>query len=315
MATKSKRIEVVSPSIKCYGENVSFKQLLETVNSVKFQMEFKDHEIKLMNSELPNCSVGIVITGQNKDLPPKRNNQTGEFQQLNLDVHTEKLSFGNIFLYDDSINILFYELNINGCYLNKLAEYIQHYWNSNNDDKVELSFTPVSRKGEYQRLMKMGYYKEFYVELTNPTEIMQDYKDNNSSLFSTAKRYIKNSVNNKSDVLVLKYSTYGRRTNKLGLLAKEVQTLARSFGVLLAGEQRMNVRKLKVMGYFTDPNDPKTLQPINLVSDVFSIHIKLTSQTLHSDLQEGERKSEIEKIYQKHLPELKYIFNRDNEIN
>ena len=94
MATKSKRIEVVSPSIKCYGENVSFKQLLETVNSVKFQMEFKDHEIKLMNSELPNCSVGIVITGQNKDLPPKRNNQTGEFQQLNLDVHTEKLSFG-----------------------------------------------------------------------------------------------------------------------------------------------------------------------------------------------------------------------------
>ena len=109
MATKSKRIEVVSPNIKCYGENVSFKQLLETVNSVKFQMEFKDHEIKLMNSELPNCSVGIVITGQNKDLPPKRNNQTGEFHQLNLDVHTEKLSFGNIFLYDDSINILFYE--------------------------------------------------------------------------------------------------------------------------------------------------------------------------------------------------------------
>ena len=67
------------------------------------------------------------------------------------------------------------------------------------------------------------------------------------------------------------------------------------------------------MGYFTDPNDPQTLQPINLVSDVFSIYIKLTTQTLHSDLQEGERKSEIEKIYQKHLPELKYIFNRDNE--
>ena len=77
MATKSKRIEVVSPNIKCYGENVSFKQLLEAVNSIKLQMEFKDHEIKLMNSELPNCSVGLVITGQNKDLPPKRNNQTG----------------------------------------------------------------------------------------------------------------------------------------------------------------------------------------------------------------------------------------------
>lgn len=310
MTTKSKRIEVVSPNIKCYGENVSFKQLLESVNSFKFRMEFKDHEIKLMNTKLDNCSLGIVITGQNKDLPPKRNNKTGEFYKLNLDVHTEKLSFGNIFLYDDSINILFYELNINGCYLNKLAEYIQNYWNSNNEDKVELSFTPVSRKGEYERMMRMGYYKEFYVELTNPTEIMQDYNDNNSSLFSTAKRYIKNSVNNKSDVLVLKYSTHGRRINKFGLLAKEVHNLARSFGVLLAGEQRKNVKKLKVTGYFTDPNDPQTLQPINLVSDVFSLYIKLTTQTLHSDLQEGERKSEIEKLYQKHLPELKYIFNR-----
>lgn len=310
MTRKSKRIEVVSPNIKCYGENVSFKQLLEAVNTIKFRMEFKDHEIKLMNTKLPNCSIGIVITGQNKDLPPKRNNKTGEFYKLNLDVHTEKLSFGNIFLYDDSINILFYELNINGCYLNKLAEYIQNYWNFNNEDKVELSFTPVSRKGEYERMMRMGYYKEFYVELTNPTEIMQDYNDNNSSLFSTAKRYIKNSVNNKSDVLVLKFSTHGRRTNKFGLFAKEVHNLARSFGVLLVGEQRKNVKKLKVTGYFTDPNDPQTLQPINLVSDVFSLYIKLTTHTLHSDLQEGERKSEIEKLYQKHLPELKYIFNR-----
>ena len=48
---------------------------------------------------------------------------------------------------------------------------------------------------------------------------------------------------------------------------------------------------------------------------VLSLHIKLTSQTFNSDLQEGERTREIEKLYQKHLPALESIFSRDNEIN
>lgn len=259
--------------------------------------------------------MGIVMTGQNKDLPPKRNNRTGEFSQLNLDVNREKLSFGNIFLYDSRINILFYELNMNGCYLDKLAENIQTYWNSQYDDKIELSFVPVSRKGEYQRLMKMGYYKEFYVELTNPTEILQDYKDNTSSLFSMAKSYISKGMKNRSDVFVLKFATFGKQVNKIGLSAKSILDLAKSFGFLLAGEQRKNVKKLQVKGYFTDPNEPQTLQPINLVSDVFTIYIKLTVHTLPSNLQETERKEEIEKLYQKHLPELNYIFNRESNEN
>lgn len=313
MATKkSKRVEVISPKIKCLGEIVTFEQILSIVCGKKFQNEFKDHEIKLISTKLPNCTVGIVMTGQNKDLPPKRNNQTGEFSQLDLDINKEKLSFGNIFLYDSRINAFFYELNVNGCYLNKLAEKIQEYWNNHYDDKIESSFIAVSRKGEYQRLMRMKYYKEFYVELTNPTEILQDYKDNTSSLFSMAKSYISKGMKNNSDVFVLKFATFGKRVNKLGLSYKAILELAKSFGCLLIGEQRKNVKKLQVKGYFTDPNEPQTLQPINLVSDIFNVHIKLTTQTLHSNLQEMERKEEIEKLYLKHLPELNYIFDRDN---
>lgn len=310
MATKSKRVEVITPRIKYFENKVTFEQILSTINGIKFQNEFKEHEIRLISSELPNCSVGIVMTGQNKDLPPKRNNQTGKFSQLNLDINREKLSYGNVFLFDSRLNVLFYELNINGCYLDKLADCIQGYWNSNHEDKIELTFLAVSRKGEYQRMMKMGYFKEFYVELTNPTEILQDYKDSTSTLFSTAKRYISNSMKNNSDIFILKYATHGKRINKQGLSSKEILNLVKSFSFLLTGEQRKNVRKLQVKGYFEDPNEPQTLQPINLVTDVFTIYIKLTVQTLHSDLQEAERKDEIEKLYQKHLEELNYIFSR-----
>lgn len=310
---KKKRIEVVSPQIKCYGKVVTFNEIIVFSNKYKYKSEFKDHEIRLIPTELANCNIGIIITGQNKDLPPKRDNLTGTFSTLNLDVYKEKLSFGNIFLYDIQLNILFYELNINGCYLDRLATYMQDYWNTYNEDaKIELSFNTVSRKGEYQRLLKMGYYKEFYAELTNPVEILQDFKDNNSTMFSMAKRYIENGVKSNSDTLVVKYSTFGRKDNKIGLAAKPILRMVDSFRILLKGEQRKNVRALRVKGYFTDPNEAKSIQPINLVSDVFNIFISLTSHTLHSDLQETERKTEIEKVYQKHLRELEYIFNRDN---
>ena len=312
---KKKRIEVVSPHIECYDCNrVSFIDIINLSNRYKYQTEFKDYEMNLLSTDLQNCSVGIVITGQNKNLPPKRDNITGEFSTLNLNVQKEKLSFGNIFLYDSSLNILFYELNSDGCYLDKLSEYLEDYWNHKNEhNKIKLSLNTVSRKGEYQRLLKMGYYKEIYVELTNPTVILQDYKDVNDSLFSVAKHYIKNGVKSNSDTLVFKYSTNGKKLNKIGLSAKTTIDIVKSFLFLLKGEQRKNVKALKVKGYFTDPEEPKAMQPVNLVTDVFTIYIKLSSKTLQSDLQETERKSEIEKLYNKYLAELKYIFKRDND--
>ena len=313
--SKNKRIEVVSPHIECYGDKpVTLIDIINLSNGYKYQTEFKDYEMHLLSTDLQNCSVGIVITGQNKNLPPKRDNITGDFSTLNLNVQKEKLSFGNIFLYDSSLNILFYELNANGCYLDKLAAYVEDYWNKKNEhNKIKLSFNTVSRRGEYERLLKMGYYKEFYVELTNPTEILQDYNDVNDSLFSVAKHYIKNAVKSNSDTLVIKYSTNGKKLNKIGLSAKPLIDIVNSFRFLLRGEQRKNVKALKVKGYFTDPEESKSMQPVNLVSDVFTIFIKLSSKTLQSDLQETERKSEIEKVYNKYSTELKYIFRRDND--
>ena len=110
--SKNKRIEVVSPHIECYGDKpVTLIDIINLSNGYKYQTEFKDYEMHLLSTDLQNCSVGIVITGQNKNLPPKRDNITGDFSTLNLNVQKEKLSFGNIFLYDSSLNILFYELN------------------------------------------------------------------------------------------------------------------------------------------------------------------------------------------------------------
>ena len=99
-----------------------------------------------------------------------------------------------------------------------------------------------------------------------------------------------------------------KKHNKLGLGRQNVLRLVKSFQHLISKGHRQNINILKVQGYYSDPELPSTLQPINLIADTFNVHISLTDKILHEDLQEFERATEIEKLYRKHLPELKTIF-------
>lgn len=314
MATKTKkRVEVISPIVKTVRQGkLDFKAIIQDIGSRKFGDGFKDHEIKLLPTELNNCIVGVIVTGQNKNIPPKKDKETGEHSKLGINPDKENLSFGNIFLYDDNVNVLFYEVSMNGCFPNKLGEHLMRMWNtSHQDDKIELSFNPVSRKGEYERMLKMTNYREVYAEFANPTEILQAYKDDNSTIFAMAKRYLKDGLHTNSDKLIVKFATFDKRNNRAGLSRQAVMKFVNSARYLFNGYQKKNVTKLKVQGYFTDPESPKSKQPINLVADTFNIFIRLTNVTLLEDLQLVERKLEIEKLYNTNLPELKRIFKKD----
>lgn len=309
MATK--RIEVIAPHIKYTGdEEITFESILTNANKQKSADAFKDYQLTLLSTELPNCTVGIINTGQNKNLPPKKEKATGRLSKLGINIEKENLCFGNILLYDAELNVLFYEVNMNGCFVSNLCDYLTSKWNGIHDEQIEISFNAVSRKGEYSRMLKMTYYKEYYAEFANPTEILQAYKDDNSTQFSLAKRYLNDGVKSNSDKLVVKFSTYGKKNNKTGLSRQALMKFVNSVRYLFNGDQKKNVIALKVEGYFSDPALPKSLQPINLIADTFNIFIKLTDKVLQEDIQEIERKTEIEKLYSKHLPELKYIFNR-----
>lgn len=113
--------------------------------------------------------------------------------------------------------------------------------------------------------------------------------------------------------MVVKFSTHGRKINKGGLGRQTILKYVKSFRHLFSIGQKRNVQVLKVQGYFSDPELPTTLQPINLVADTFTIYISLTDKLLHNDLQEEERASEVKKLYAKHLPELKMLFKSDKK--
>lgn len=305
-----KRVDVVAPCVKTLnGENVLFSKILSEVNGKKKSNTYKDHQLKLLKTEKENCAIGIVITGQLKNLPPKKNKASGVFSPLDIDTNKENLSFGNIFIFDGSICVLFYEVNQNGCSLDDFADYLQTKWNDANDDnKIEVSFAAVSRKGEYARFVKMSYYKEVYAEFANPREIIEAHKDDKSSTWAHAKKYLIAADKSNSDKLIIQFDTFGKKVNKIGLSRKTTLGFIDAVRYLLTGNQKKNVEKLRVKGYFTDPDSPKDLQPINLVADTFNIFIKLPDKIKQKDLQEFDRKGEIEKLYAKHLPELKEIF-------
>lgn len=307
MATRKKKyVEVLTPRVRCLSQNdseITFSDILSYMNSKTVYYSDKEYIVKTYGSGNPeNCQEGIIVTGQNKDIPPKRNDQTGEFSALPVDIVHEKLSFGNAFLYDKRLNVLFYERNKNGCFIDTLAKFIMQLWNQNEREheeiKIELDFIAILRKGEYARALRMGYYKEFIAEFTNPKEILEEMADDNSSLYGISKRCAIEAVKAKSDRFEIKMSTFGKQVNKDGLSLRTIKEHLKSVRTLLKGRMKCNVEKVRIKGYSSDPEESSSMQTIDLVADVFKPYFRLTSNSLNCDLQEAERRHELRKVYQ-----------------
>lgn len=313
MATRKKKyVEVLTPRVKCLSQNdseITFSDILSYMTSKTVHYSDKEYIVRAYSSDNPeNCQEGIIVTGQNKDIPPKRNNQTGKFSALPVDIAHEKLSFGNAFLYDKELNVLFYERNKNGCFIDTLAKFIKQIWNQDKkeheDIKIELDFIAILRKGEYERALKMGYYKEFIAEFTNPQAILEEMADDNSSLYGISKRCATEAFKAKSDRFEIKMSTFGKQVNKDGLSLRTIKEHLKSVRTLLKGRMKCNVEKVRIKGYSSDPEESSSMQTIDLVADVFKPYFRLTSNSLNCDLQEAERRHELRKVYQDIRPDV-----------
>lgn len=262
-ARKKKFVEVLTPRVKCLSQvesEITFSDILSYMSGRTVYYSDKEYIVKTYVSDnLENCLEGIIVTCQNKDIPPKRNNQTGEFSALPVDIDHEKLSFGNAFMYDKRMNVLFYERNKNGCFIDTLAKFIIQMWNQDEEEhkdmKIELDFIAILRKGEYERALNMGYYKEFIAEFTNPKAILEEMADENSSLYGISKRCATEAVKAKSDRFEIKMSTFGKQLNENGLSIRTIKGHLRSVRTLLEGRMKCNVEKVRIKGYSSDPEE------------------------------------------------------------
>ena len=89
------------------------------MNNKEHRYNVNIFELRLLNTSINNCVLGIIETTQDSDIPPIKNKTTKEYSSVGINPETEGLAYANIFIYDSLRNILIFEINKNGCFLNK----------------------------------------------------------------------------------------------------------------------------------------------------------------------------------------------------
>ena len=311
MAKKAVDIQKVSIESDVAHEPVLLEDVLLELSGYKADFDKKSVEIKLWDrGENSDVVSGIVITEQIKDLPPKRNKDTGEFSSLGLQEN-ERLAFGNAFLYDKSLKVIFYEVNGNGCYLDDFSILIKEEWNRRQDGQnyqiIDIDFIAIAKNGGYDQYKRMYYLKEFTFKVVCPQAVLQEYQDKTKAISTGIKTEIKKAVDNNADIMEIHYATMGKKTNKQGLDANKISKLVKACMFILNGRQRTNVQTLKVVGYETNPEGSKGAKTADLIADLLKGSINLPTVVQQRNLQEDSRKTQIESLHNSSLAMLRNI--------
>jgi hypothetical protein len=148
----------------------------------------------------------------------------------------------------------------------------------------------------------MRFYKSLHVQIANPSKIMEEYKHRNDALFkicNTGQEFDSARVDSTFEV--------SAKGSKTGLNPKTLLSTVQRAMEILRGPNGANIEKLEVWGYEADSDD-KRLQPIDLIADRYLQAIELEEPRQNSDLLEGQRLSQIQKVYENCLEDFEEIF-------
>ncbi|WP_304206934.1 hypothetical protein [Phocaeicola plebeius] len=316
MKTKKRFVDIVSPALR-YAESinktsfVAFKDVLSFMNNKEYRYNEKIFELRLLDTTLNDCILGIIETTQDSDIPPIKNKTTKKYSSVEINPETEGLAYANIFIYDSLRNIFIFEINRNGCFLNQFIDFIYSKWNASEENiPFDLKFAAVLRANEYQRMLDMDYYKRITVDLYNPVELINCFNEANDSLANNLLRtQIQAGQQNNANILRLEHIAMGKRINPMGLSRSLVKGVVDAVKVSIADSgHRQNIQKIEVLGYSVDIDSGKsTSKTIDILADTFNESFKIPDVQIQSNIQLEDRKQGIETLYSKVLPEIRTI--------
>lgn len=317
MATKVRNVDVLSPRITVQdGENpVLFEDVLSFMNAEgrEYRIGEKSFHVSLFDDPINDeCVEGLVITTQDSDIPPKRNKRTGVFSPVQIDTRTEGFAYANVFLYDKTRKVLLYEINKNGCFPRQLTDAIYHFWNSPAEGeegrtRFDLFFPVFARRDEYNRMLRMNYYKKISVELVNPQGLVNNYREDEDSIENWIRASVATAAQSNANSIVFEQTVFARKENPNGLSHNMVKDIVDK---VLARFGHGNIKKLEVQGYTDDAEEPRKCRPVDLLTDAFKESFRIQDIQINTNLQGRERKSGIEGVYERILPEIRQILGQ-----
>lgn len=311
MSRKRRNVEVLSANLEFEDNsnsmNPTFTEVLQFMHGKTWIYFGKAFELKLLETTESGYIIGLVVTTQNKEIPPKHIPATQHFVPVDIAAN-EGLAFGNVFLYDPNNNVFLYEINRNGCYVSQFIQFVYSNWNSINEHiKFSLKIVPILRSSSYQRMCDMNYYKKFVLEIFRPNELMNYLAHSNNGIATILQNQLQGGSVSNSSTMKIEQVAINRRQNPLGISHSYVREMSDIVLSALGAGFRQNIEKLEVSGYTEDPESSRRVKTIDLIADSFDAWFFIEEIHRQSDLQETERKQEIQGLYTRLLPELQII--------
>ena len=312
MAKKKKRnIDVLSVKMTFREgeENVPFRDVLNYMNGKKFRLREKIFDLSLLSTNRENCILGLIVTTQDSDIPPKRNKRTGMYSSVQIDTRQEGFAYANIFLYDYGRNVFLYEINRNGCFPNQLKKFIISCWKEDeNNILFDLNFPAIVRANEYERMLQMDWYKRIRIELFNPVELQRNITEDSDSIYSGIVRHqVEAGVQTNANTVIIEQIALQKKLNPAGLSRSMIRGLTDVVRMICRDGFRENVQTLEIEGYTYDSEEGRKCRTIDIIADSFNESFEITEIRIHNDVQQRERKEGIESLYDKLLPEIRLL--------
>lgn len=312
MATKVRHVDVLSPVITVPdgAEPILFEDILRFLEGREYQHIEKTFTFTLFEHPAhENYLEGVVITTQDSDIPPKRNKETGALSSVEIDTRLEGFAYANVFLYDKSRKVFVYEINKNGCFPRQFIDAVYSLWNRVDDGEEErtrfsLNFPVFARRDEYNRMLRMNYYKKISIEVVNPQGLVVDRLADDGSIEQWIKASAQRAAGCNANVIKIEQIALSKRENPEGLSHNVVQEIVDKTRALFG---RSNLQKLEVQGYTDDAEGDRRCRPVDLLTDSFNESFRIPDVQVHSNLQRAERKAGIEALYNRILREITEI--------
>lgn len=311
MANKYKKVDIVSSSVSIFeGDAPDFQTLLNSIWGREFHLGGKLIEFSRLECDINHCIMGFVETTQDKDIPPIKNKETKVFSPVQINTATEGLAFANIFIYDTNRNMLIYEINRNGCYLQSIKEILENVWAEEHENNpIEVHFPLILRRDEYDRMINMTSYRKIAIEIRNPSAMLQALQREEESLHKQLLRsQAESAVAGNSDYITIEQRCDPIHINRQGIQAGYVRGLIDSVNRAFRENNNISVQKLQVQGYTIDPaSEHLKGTTIDLLADKFNERFPIPEVHIQTSLQRPERKDGIIAVYNRVLPEIDLI--------
>ncbi len=276
--------DVVERDIRVKGKNVSLRILSK-----------KDNK---------DLIVGLVETSRTDNIPPKKNQSKKTISKLGIE-EGEGLAYANIFIFERKRQILMYEVNKFGCYVDHFLLYLYRCTKGSKKYKdFKITINPVLKSNEYQRMLDMRFHKSLEIQVANPKKILENYKHENDALWKIC--------SSSSSISSTKVSTkfeVAANGNSTGLASRSLRSIVDRALEIIRGPLGANIKKLVVEGYESDSDDNK-LQPIDLIADRYLKEIELDEPRENIDLLETQRSTEIRTLYDRCIRDFDAIFGK-----